>query len=102
MKTMSKTEALKTASRAVGAPMGRGSSWTFYGPYYSDRLDGPSAEHKASSYPAIVRRRSQCVVEIAVALMGIKGYVDIDSLSGGAREMLAQVLSDPKRYVIAH
>lgn len=70
MTTYSKTAALAKARTAVSAPIGRGTSWTIYGPYRYADISGPSTEGNDSSYPASAARRARWVARIALALMG--------------------------------
>jgi hypothetical protein len=69
---MNKTQAMKTARRAVGQPQGRGTSWTIYGPYYctEDGLRGPSTELRASTYWEARAKRAEWVCYLALKLMG--------------------------------
>jgi hypothetical protein len=100
MTTMSKSAALKVATNAVGKPIGRGTSWLFYAPYYADKVDGPSTEYRASSYAMALTRRTQCVVDVALAQMGIKGSAYLDGETGSAKDLLDLVLSDQARYIV--
>lgn len=98
---MHKTPALQTATQAVGHPMGRGTSWRFYAPYHSSKLDGPTTEHHASSHAAAVRRRTECVVDIAFELLGHKGCIvwpELADVRGSAAHLLDLVLSDLNRF----
>jgi len=69
---MSKTAAIKAARNAVGAPVGRGTSWQVYGPYYSteDGLRGPSTSANADSYWKARSVRTHWVASLALSLMG--------------------------------
>jgi hypothetical protein len=91
---MKKTEAIAIARKAVSAPIGSGTSWTLYGPYYSDKPNGPSTENRASSYWQARAKRTEWVAHIALVLMGYDstdaavetneavsdGYTDVSSL----------------------
>lgn len=98
--TLSKTAAIKTARKAIGHPIGHGTSWSIYGPYTSspDGLRGPSTEVHADSYWSARAKRAQWVAYLALRLMGWtgedadfaayggSGYVsDIDGLIRNAR-----------------
>lgn len=70
MSTMSKTAAIAKARTAVGQPIGRGTSWQVYGPYYYDKLSGPTTAVNADSYWKARSARTDWVAEIALVLMG--------------------------------
>lgn len=100
MEKLCKSVALETAFKAVTSPEGHGSSWVVFAPYDTRNIKGPSTTILASSYSAIISRRSECVAEIALALMGFTGRLYSDGLGGGAREILNRALADPQRYII--
>lgn len=70
---MTKTAAIKAARQAVSAPIGAGTSWAVYHPYYStvDGLKGPSTCNNASSYSGAVAMRARIVADLAICLMGM-------------------------------
>jgi hypothetical protein len=66
---LSKTAALREAQGACGKPIRRSSTdYVCYVPY--DRIDGPSTELQANSYPSIVAHRARKVARLALVLMG--------------------------------
>lgn len=93
---MTKTEALKVAANAHGAPMGRGTSWCFYAPYYSKQPSGPSTEVRATSYSDAAAKRARRVASMALELMGYS-MEDAESLTydqrGSARDILANAVA---------
>jgi len=69
---MSKTAALRAAQEACGRITRRSSTdYVCYVPYYDDKLDGPSTELQASTYPQLVAHRARKVARIAAGLMGL-------------------------------
>lgn len=68
--TLSKTAAIKAARRSVSEPIGRGTSWTVYGPHdYADPA-GPYTQRSATSYQKAARIRAAWVASVALELMG--------------------------------
>ena len=67
---MTKTESIRIARKAVSSPIGSGTSWTLYGPYYADKPNGPSSENHADSYWSARAKRTEWVAYIALVLMG--------------------------------
>jgi hypothetical protein len=80
MNLISKTQAIKTARRAVSI-CGRGNSWRIYGPYRVNDLTGPSTERSADSYWSALRKRRLWVAEIAAELMGLDSYYAAQTIS---------------------
>lgn len=76
--SISKTAALQLAQECVGKPIGHGSSWEFYAPYYSNKPHGPSTELHADSYAKAVQMRSAKVADIALSLMGVDDQSVVD------------------------
>lgn len=71
--TLSKTAAIKKARKVVGHLMRRdGGDYVFYTPYKKSDIEGPDTEVSASTYPLIIARRTQCVADVALALMGYR------------------------------
>lgn len=65
---MNATNALKTARSAVSLPVKQGPySWSVIHPWRD--IDGPSAETTATSYPAAMVARQQCVASLALHLL---------------------------------
>lgn len=71
--TMTKTAAIKAARQAVSAPIGAGTSWQVYHPYYNtfDGLKGASTCNNASSYSGAVAMRARIVAGLAICLMDL-------------------------------
>lgn len=67
---LSKTAAIRATQGAV-AIHGAGTSWTLYGPYYSDKLDGPSTSQSATSYGAARKAASQWRARLTLQAMGM-------------------------------
>ena len=65
------SHAIRIASQAVSAPIGRGTSWAVIGPYYSGRPDGPYTEARADSYWKARHIARQWRIGHALALVGI-------------------------------
>lgn len=68
---MTPTEAIRIASRAVSAPIGRATSWTVVGPYYLDQINGEYTESRADSYWRARHTAREWRIDHALALMGI-------------------------------
>lgn len=67
---LSKTAAIK-ATRGSVTIHGAGTSWTLYGPYYSDKLDGPSTEDHAQCYTQARQRAAQWRARLTLQAMGL-------------------------------
>ena len=70
---LSKTAAIKKARGYVSMPMGRRTSWQVIGPYYFNKLNGPSTTINFDSYQKAILCRARWVAEIALELMGKEG-----------------------------
>lgn len=94
---MSKTAAIRAARHAVGQPVGRGTSWQVYGPYYSTEngLSGPSTSINADSYTSARAKRTQWVCSLALRLMGwnsISAEYAAYSESGSVEDIIKRAL----------
>jgi hypothetical protein len=94
---MTKTESIRTARRAIGHPCGRGTSWSVYGPYYSNAegLRGPSTEVHASSYWQARALRAQWVAYLALRLMGWdQDEADVVYCCSGDSSRIEDIIAD--------
>ena len=66
---MTKTDAIRTARRAVSIHGAR-TSWVVIGPYHRDDIHGPSTEVNESSYQKALARSTAWKAEVALGLMG--------------------------------
>lgn len=85
------SDAIRFAGGAVSAPIGRGTSWTVIGPYYSSRIDGPYTEAHADSYWKARHIARQWRIGHALALGGIKDDSPEPYGSGDWRAVVRQV-----------
>lgn len=94
MTKMSKTAALKSASKAVSGVIRTGScSYVIYGPYRLDDISGPSTEQQDYSYPRAQNRRAKWVAEIALVLMGHKPEdFDLYEIAGSAKDRVEHAI----------
>ncbi len=70
--TISKTSAIRMASKSVSKIIRTGQhSFVFYAPRFCDKIDGPSTEIQCNSYTSAVSARTECVADVALALMGV-------------------------------
>ena len=83
---MTKTEAIRTARRAVSIHGAR-TSWVVIGPYHRDDIHGPSTEVNESSYQKALARSTAWKAEVALGLMG--------RLSDDARYAIERDMDDP-------
>jgi hypothetical protein len=95
--TISKTAALKMASHAVSAPLGRGTSWAIYVPSYGAKnLSGPTKAIRAPSYWEIRQCRAQWATSLALELLGwhwLDAYMASEQYTGSVRERVNAALS---------
>lgn len=101
MRTMTKTAAIKTAQSACGSIIRRSSTdYICMVPYRDDKIDGPSTEMQASTYPQIRARRAVKVARIALYLMGKADliedaeYTAYQSGIGNAKRIVDVVISN--------
>jgi hypothetical protein len=74
---VSKTAAIRATQNAITVH-GAGTSWTLYGPYYSDKLDGPSTSQSATSYDAARRAAAQWRARLTLQAMGLLDTQEAD------------------------
>jgi len=91
---MSKTEALKRASRAVSM-WGQGTNWTICCPWDRADVGGPSTTINCDSYAKARHAAARIRAGIALALMG--RYTDdcayaLDMHAGSARDLVNKAL----------
>lgn len=83
---MTKTDAIRTARRAVSIHGAR-TSWVVIGPYRSNDIRGPSTEWNTSSYEKARAVAASWKAEVALGLMG--------RLSDDARYAIERDMDDP-------
>lgn len=98
---MSKTEALRAASKAHGNPWRAGASgWKFAAPNLVSELSGPCVEVAAGDYFAARTKRARRVASCALELMGY-AQEDAESLTydqrGSARDIVEQAITRQPR-----
>lgn len=72
MTNLSKTTAMKLASRVVGTPSRRSQTeFVFYAPHNSAKPEGPDTEITSSSWAGILARRTEKMAYVALAAMGV-------------------------------
>ncbi|MBL8254667.1 MAG: hypothetical protein JNJ76_13820 [Candidatus Competibacter sp.] len=71
MSNMTKTAALRAAQDSVSRPIGHGTSWRFYTPYYPSDPSGPNTEICSDGYHKMVQWRAKSVATIALHMMGV-------------------------------
>ena len=67
---MKRIDALAAARRCISRPMGHGTSWVIYGPYFSHQLIGPTYEAHADSYSMARAKRQEWLVHLTLVQMG--------------------------------
>lgn len=111
---MTKTAALKEAQKNVGRPIGGGTSWCFYAPYWVSEPSGRrsevcTTEVRADSYWKAANRRAKRVAELALSMMGVREKFGVDPVDWveytygpmSAKKFVDEVLKlNPKQFKI--
>lgn len=67
---MTPTEAIRIARDVVSNPLGRGTSWRVYGPYYLDQPRGPRTEGQSDNYFKARQWSKEWKLSLALTLIG--------------------------------
>lgn len=78
-RVLSVSEAIKIASNSVSLPVGYGSKWEIYGPYYASLrgMNGQSATAYSRDYKSALAKRKAWISYIALVLLGYD-HLDAD------------------------